>query len=146
MSINKWIGMGRMAASPELRTTQSGKSVTSFTVAVDRGKDQPVDWIDCVAWEKTAEMICKWFGKGKMIAIVGHLQTRTYEDKQGGKRKATEVVCEMVSFCGDKQDEGGADRGTAADFGGNAGAPYGYGRTGGEFVEVDDDGDLPFGW
>ena len=74
MSINKWIGMGRMAATPELRTTQSGKSVTSFTVAVDRGKDQPVDWIDCVAWEKTAEMICKWFGKGKMIAIVGHLQ------------------------------------------------------------------------
>lgn len=138
MSINTAVIMGRMVADPELRKTPSGASVVSFTVAVDNGKDQEPAWVDCVAWNKSAEMVANWFKKGRMIGIEGRLQTRNFEDKQGNKRKATEIVCNRISFCSNKDNGSGANRGTEADFGGNAGQSF-------EMREVyDEDGDLPF--
>ena len=101
--------MGRLTADPELRTTQSGTSVTSFTVAVDREfKKDETDFLTVVAWRQTADFITRYFRKGKMIAIVGSIQTRVYEDKNGNKRTATEIIAEKASFCGDK-NEGGKD-------------------------------------
>lgn len=104
--------MGRIVADPELKTTQSGISVTSFRIAVDRNTvdssgNRQTDFIDIVAWRTTAEFVCKYFTKGQMIALNGRIQTRSYEDKQGNKRTAVEVVADNVSFCGSK-NEGGA--------------------------------------
>lgn len=101
--------MGRLTAAPELRTTQSGISVTSFRVAVERNMtdssgSRQTDFIDIVAWRGTAEFVCKYFTKGQMIAINGTIQTRSYEDKQGNKRTAVEVVAENVNFCGSKNE------------------------------------------
>lgn len=89
--------MGRFAADPELKHTPSGVAVTSFTLAVDRnyakpGEERQTNWIDVVAWRGTAEFICKYFTKGRMIAVTGSLQTRTWEDKNGSKHKAVELV------------------------------------------------------
>lgn len=142
MGLNKVIVMGRLTADVELRYTQTNKTVASFTVACDRGKDQPTDWIDCIAWEKTAEMVQKYFGKGRMIALEGRLQTRTWEDKQGSKHKATEVIVERVYFTGEKKADGGNQN--YGNQGYNApsypaGVPVEF-----DMVEVDDDGDLPF--
>lgn len=107
--INCAVIMGRIVANPELRVTKnSGLSITSFTVAVDRkfsGDDKQTDFIDVIAWRQTAEFICKYFRKGSMIAIQGHIQTRMYEDKNGNKRKAVEIVADNVSFCGSKNSE-----------------------------------------
>ena len=101
--------MGRLTADPKLRTTSSGTSVTSFTVAVDREfKKDETDFLNVVAWRQTADFITRYFKKGKMIAIVGSIQTRVYEDKNGNKRTATEIIAEKASFCGDK-NEGGKD-------------------------------------
>ena len=101
--------MGRLTADPELRTTSSGTSVTSFTVAVDREfKKDETDFLNVVAWRQTADFITRYFRKGKMIAIVGSIQTRQYEDKNGNKRTATEIIAKKASFCGDK-NEGGKD-------------------------------------
>lgn len=133
--MNKVELMGRLTRDIELKSTQSGVSVTAFTVAVDRrfkGQDgnRQTDFIDCVAWRQTAEFVSKYFSKGKMIALVGELQTRNYEDKDGNKRKAVEVNVEEVSFCGDKSDSG-----TSAD------APVAVEA----YEDVDDDDDeLPF--
>lgn len=107
--LNNAVIMGRLVAQPELRTTGSGISVTSFTVAVDRrynkqGEEKQADFIDVIAWRQTAEFVCKYFSKGSMIAIQGYIQTRTYEDKDGNKRKAVEIVADNVSFCGDKKE------------------------------------------
>ncbi len=101
--MNLCVIIGRMAADPEIRTTQSGVSVTSFRLAVDRdyaakGKERETDWIDCVAWRERGEAIARHFHKGKPIIIQGSIQTRTYEDKQGQKRKAVEVVVDNFEF------------------------------------------------
>lgn len=106
--------MGRLVTDPELKHTQSGVPVTSFTLAIDRryakqGEDRQTDWIDLVAWRGTAEFICKYFTKGRMIAVSGFLQTRTWEDKNGAKHKATELVAQQVSFCGDKPKDQGQE-------------------------------------
>lgn len=104
--MNKAILMGRITADPELKRTESGIPVTSFTLAVDRGgKDKGADFIDCVAWRKSAEFICRYMGKGQRVAVIGHLQARIWEDKQGQKRKATEVVVESAYFADGKRDE-----------------------------------------
>ena len=105
--MNTWNGMGRFTADPELKTTPSGKAVTTFCVAVPKNynRDEKPNYIDCVAWEKRAETICKNFRKGKMIAISGELETRTYEDKQGKTRKVSEVRVEKFFFCGDKDNK-----------------------------------------
>ena len=93
---------GRLSADPELRTTQTGTPVCSFTLAVQRniksGDEYPTDWIDCVAWKGTAEFICKYFQKGQLIAVNGTLQTRSYE-KDGVKRKTTQVAVQSAYFC-----------------------------------------------
>ena len=101
--LNKVIAMGRLAADVELKATGSGVSVCSFSIACDRdfkAQDgtRETDWLDCVAWRGTAEFISKYFSKGRMIAVEGRLQTRTYEDKQGNKRKATELVVDNAYF------------------------------------------------
>ena len=85
-------------------------AVTSFTLAVDRnyakpGEERQTDWIDVVAWRGTAEFICKYFTKGRMIAVSGFLQTRVWEDRYGAKHKAVELVAQQVSLCGDKPRE-----------------------------------------
>lgn len=115
--INNTVIMGRICNDPELRTTQSNKSVTSFCVAVDRrfqsqGEEKKTDFIDCVAWNNNADFISKWFKKGSMIAITGEIQTRNYEDKNGNKRKAVEVVVNQASFCGSKNDNNNTEGGT----------------------------------
>lgn len=100
--------MGRFTADPELKVTPKGKNVTSFCIAVPNSYDKDAEpyYIDCVAWEKRAETICKHFHKGKMIAISGELQTRKYEDNAGKTRKAVEVRVEKFFFCGDKDNKG----------------------------------------
>ena len=99
--------MGRLVADPELRTTQQGTNVCTFRIACERsyskpGEQRQTDFVDIVAWGKTAEFICKFFQKGSMIAVDGSLQTRNYQDKQGNKRTAVEVVANNISFAGAK--------------------------------------------
>lgn len=97
--------LGRLTADAEIRTTQSDKSVASFTIAVNKqGKDAGADFIDCVAWEKTAEFISRYFKKGDSIAITGALHTRSYEDKDGKRRKVTEVTVDRAYFTGNKKE------------------------------------------
>ena len=117
--INKWIGMGRLTADPELRQTQSGVSSCNITVAVQRdftdgSGERQSDFISVAAWRQTAEFICKYFGKGNMIAIEGQLRTRTYDDKRyhDVKHYVTEVYADKVSFCGGKNESGGAAKQT----------------------------------
>ena len=107
--MNKSILIGRLTKAPELRTTQSGISVASFTVAVNRRfKNQDggydADFINCIAWRQQAEFICRYFDKGDMIGIVGSIQTRNYDNKDGQKVYVTEVAVEEVHFCGGKKD------------------------------------------
>ena len=114
--LNCAVIMGRLTATPELRTTGSGISVTSFTVAVDRayvkaGEEKQTDFINVVAWRNTAEFITRFFTKGQMIAIQGSIQTRNYEDKNGNKRTAVEIVAQNVSFCGSKSESKPAETG-----------------------------------
>ena len=101
---------GRLSADPELRTTQTGTPVCTFTLAVQRniksGDEYPTDWIDCVAWKGTAEFICKYFQKGQLMAVNGSLQTRSYE-KDGVKRKVTQVVVQSAYFCESRNTSSG---------------------------------------
>lgn len=103
MSYNKVILIGRMVKDPELKQTQSGATVTNFTIAVDRkynkGEEKQTDFINVNAWRQAAEFICKYFGKGSAILIDGELQTRSWTDQQGQKRYATDVVAHEVTFC-----------------------------------------------
>ena len=99
--------IGRLVADPELKTTQQGTSVCSFRIACDRnfarqGEQRQADFIDIVAWRAQAEFVCKYFQKGSLIAIEGNLQTRQYQDKNGNKRTAVEVVANNISFAGSK--------------------------------------------
>lgn len=122
--LNVAVIMGRLAADPELRHTPNGVAVTSFTLAVDRsyaraGTERQTDWIDVVAWRQTAEFVCKYFTKGQMMAVTGSIQTRSYEDRNGNKRKAVEIQANEVNFASPKR-EGGS-------FGGDQ--PYGQPRS-----------------
>lgn len=110
--MNKAVLLGRLVADPELKKTNSGLSVTSFVIAVDRkgtkGDNKITDWIDVVAWRNTAEFICKYFRKGSPIIIDGAIQTRTWEDNDGKKHKAVEVLADSVEFVpGNKKAEAG---------------------------------------
>lgn len=107
LSLNTVVLMGRLTADPELRRTPNGVSVTTFTIAVERtytphGQERQTDFIEIVAWRNTAEFVCKHFSKGKLIALSGSIQTRPYEDKEGRKRKAFEILADNVSFGGDR--------------------------------------------
>ncbi len=140
--------MGRLVADPELRTTGSGISVSSFTVAVDRrftrqGEDRQADFIDIIAWRQTAEFVCKYFRKGSMIAIQGYIQTRMYEDKNGNKRKAVEIVADNVSFCGSKAESSTGSFSREDSYAAAQPAPSYSTADEGDFKEIPED-DLPF--
>lgn len=106
--MNKVILMGRLTRDPEMRQTQSGTSVCSFSIAVNRrfAKEgqQNADFINCTAWRQQAEFICKYFAKGAMIAVVGNLQSRSWENQEGKKQYATDVVVDEVYFTGSKTE------------------------------------------
>lgn len=109
--------MGRLVADPELRTTTNGTNVCTFRIACERsytqkGQQRQADFVDIVAWGKTAEFICKFFQKGSLIAVEGSLQTRNYKDKNGNNRTAVEVVANNISFAGAKA----ADKPAAASY------------------------------
>lgn len=134
--------VGRLAADPDLRTTPSGVSVTSFRVAVRRDKDN-TDWLDVVAWRKTAELVCQYFTKGDSIGITGSIQTRSYEDKNGNKRTAVEIVANNVYFVGGKSEGNAAP--APAPAAQPQTAPSAFDDTFGGFEQSTlDDGDLPF--
>lgn len=103
---------GRLTADPELKTTQNGISVTTFSIAVNRnyraGEEQQTDFINIVAWRQRAEFITKYFKKGSLIGIEGSIQTRKYQDKNGNNRTAFEVVVNNVQFVESKRDSGTA--------------------------------------
>lgn len=110
--LNRAILMGRLVADPELRQTPNGVSVTSFRIAVDRnfnskGGERQADFLDIVAWRQTAEFVTRYFTKCRMIALEGSIQTRSYEDKNGNKRTAVEIVADNVYFA-DSKPAGGA--------------------------------------
>lgn len=129
---------GRLTGDIELKSTQSGVAVCGFTVAVDRPavKDK-TDFIDCVAWRQKAEFLSKYFAKGDGIEITGVLTTRNYEDKNGNKRKAVEVVCDQISFPkGKKKSDGDNSQHQETP------AYAGYDNSG--FEELGEDEDLPF--
>lgn len=131
--MNRIILMGRLTRDPELRQTQSGTPVCSFTLAVDRrvGKDQErrADFIDCTAWQKAAEFVSKYFFKGQLMALEGRLQMRDWTDKNGNKRRSAEVVADNIEFCGGRNEGRGSEAQVPVDV---------------EFDESDDEEDLPF--
>lgn len=107
--LNRVVLMGRLVAAPELKTTATGKSVTSFRIAVDRsyvkqGEERKADFFDIVCWNNTAEFVCRYFTKGNLIALEGRLQSRTYQANDGSNRYVTEVVTESVFFTGERKD------------------------------------------
>ncbi len=147
--LNCAIIMGRLTADPELRTTTNGTSVTSFSVAVDRsyqkaGTERQTDFINVVAWRQTAEFVSRYFHKGSMIAIQGSIQTRNYEDKNGNKRTAVEVVADNVSFCGSKAESGTGAAPIAQATPAAPAAPAFSTAGADDFSSMDVDDELPF--
>jgi len=149
--LNVAVIMGRLVADPELRHTPNDIAVTSFTLAVDRsfakaGTERQADFIDVVAWRGTADFVCKYFTKGQMMAVHGSIQTRLYEDKQGNKRKAFEIVASDINFADSKRDNssnaGGNYAPKPAAFNEPATA-YSSGDSQ-DFEEILGDDDLPF--
>lgn len=145
--------MGRLVADPELRTTQAGHSVCSFRIACDRsyvqqGQERQADFIDIVAWRQSAEFVSKYFKKGGLIAVEGSLQTRQYQDKNGNKRTAVEIVANNISFAGAKRQDGqnvpSYEQQTASHVE-QAKAQTGFAQgSADDFAVIDDNDDLPF--
>ena len=139
--------MGRVVADPELRKTTTGISTTTFTIACDRnfvksGSERQTDFFDIVAWRSSAEFASKYFKKGQLVAVNGSLQTRSYEDKSGNKRKVYEIVADNLHFADSKAS--GASGGASAPRplpqeaeSYSSGAPD-------DFEIIDDSEDLPF--
>ncbi|MCI9156381.1 MAG: single-stranded DNA-binding protein [Lawsonibacter sp.] len=160
--LNKIFIMGRLTRDPELRRTQTGTPVASFSLAVDRDyKDKSTgeratDFIDVVAWRQTAEFVTRYFTKGRMAVVEGRLQIRDWTDKEGGKRRSAEVIADNIYFGDSKRDgDGGGSYSTGYRQGGGYSAPAApadplgsYGAPpadGDQFSELStDDGDLPF--
>ena len=137
--LNRIILMGRMTRDPELRHTQSGTAVASFTLAVERDfKDKQtgeraVDFIDCTAWKGTAEFVSRFFSKGRLAVVEGRLQLRDWTDKDGNKRRNAELVADSVYFADSKRDSDCDE------------APSAAASDGEQFSEIsEDDGELPF--
>ena len=110
--LNTAIIMGRLTADSELKSTGGGVSVCSFTVAVDRrfkgqNEERQADFIRCVAWRQSAEFLARYFRKGSMVAVTGSIQVRSYEDKNGNRREAVELVADQISFTGERSGGGG---------------------------------------
>lgn len=132
--LNNVVIMGRLTRDPELRRTQSGTAVTSFTMAVDRdfksqSGEKETDFIDVVAWRNTGEFAAKYLAKGRMAAVEGRIQVRDWQDKDGNRRKSVEVVADNVYFADSKRDSKPQESRTVEDQ---------------EFDEIEDDGDFPF--
>ncbi len=156
--LNHIVIMGRMVRDPELRTTQSGISVCSFTLACDRdfkskdGGEKETDFIDCVAWRSTAEFVCKYFAKGRMMAVEGRLQLRDWVDKEKNKRRSAEIQVSSAYFADSKaKEQEPPEASCIAENGFPGGSFAGGGFPGGDlpsgfdpFAGVEKDGDLPF--
>lgn len=143
--------MGRLVAAPELRTTGNGTNVCSFRIACDRnfaqkGQERQADFIDVVAWRQSAEFICKYFQKGSLIAVEGSLQSRQYQDKNGNKRTAVEVLANQINFAGGKKPGGQPvdDGGEAPPKDYREPAPAYSQGSADDFAVISDDDDLPF--
>ena len=139
--LNKIILMGRLGRDPEVRYTQGGTPVASFSLAVDRdfadqatGK-RPTDWIDVVAWSARAKFVQQYFRKGQLAVVEGRLQIRDWTDRDGNKRRSAEVVADQVYFAGAK---------TAPPSEGNADETALSQTPGQELQELEDEGELPF--
>ncbi len=167
--LNRIVLMGRLTRDPELRHTQTGTPVASFSLAVDRDfrdkatGDRATDFIDIVAWRQTAEFVSRYFAKGRMAVVEGRLQIRDWTDREGNKRRSAEVIADNVYFADSKRDSdaSGSYAPPAGGFGapaggympppaapsGSFGAPGGYSSPAGgdQFSDMtDDDGELPF--
>ena len=149
--LNHIVLMGRLTRDPELRRTQTGTAVASFTLAVDRdfssrdSGEKQTDFIDIVAWRSTAEFVSKYFFKGQLTAVAGRLQIRDWTDKDGGKRRSAEVVADNVYFADSKKSR--EDSGESYQRNDRAptftpAAPLSSDSSG--YSEIDDDGELPF--
>ena len=149
--------MGRLVADPQLRQTTTGKNVASFRIACDRGRrdangQNQADFFDVVAWERSAEFVCRYFQKGSLIAVDGRLQSRQYQDKNGNNRQAIEIVAQNINFTGPKsQNQGmGAPAMSApapAEYARPAAQPAAPAYSAGsndDFALIEDEGDLPF--
>jgi single-strand DNA-binding protein len=148
--MNHIIIMGRLTRDPELRNTQSGTPVASFSLAVDRpfaskdGGERQTDFIDVVAWRNTGEFVSKYFVKGQMCAVEGRLQIRDWTDKDNNKRRSAEVVANSVYFTESKKSREAA-LGARSDAKDDYGEPYTSPIAGSDFSDIEeDDGDLPF--
>lgn len=151
--MNKILLIGRLTKDPELRYTQSGTAVASFTLAVNRSfanqnGEREADFINCVAWQKAAEFVSQYFKKGQQMALEGRLQVRSYDDNNGQRRWVTEVVTEKVEFVGSKGGNGnsssnGAGSGSGGGNTGSGGADSQSQLGWGEEI-VFDDNDIPF--
>ena len=157
--LNVVVLMGRLVADPQLRQTTTGKNVASFRVACDRGRrdangQNQADFFDVVAWDRSAEFVCRYFQKGSMIAIDGRLQSRNYQDKNGNNRTAIEIVANNVNFAAPKSANAApmGDAGYGAPVAAPASRPavqanpapsYSAGSND-DFALIEDEGDLPF--
>lgn len=150
--------VGRLVADPELRHTTSGIATCTFRIAVDRsyvrqGEERKADFFDIVAWRQSAEFVCKYFRKGNLIAVNGSLQTRNYEDRNGNKRTAYEIVADNIHFVESKAAASSSAGGYAAPAPAAAPSParaavpepvsYSSGSAD-DFALIDDNEDLPF--
>lgn len=145
--LNHIVLMGRLTRDPELRHTQSGTSVTSFTLAVDRdyqskGKETETDFIDITAWRNTAEFVANYFLKGRMAIVAGRLEIQKFTDREGNNRQKAVVIAENVYFGDSKKSEGHSGGQTYGSQGSSGNRGYGESD---EFQEIDgEDGELPF--
>ena len=138
--LNSIANMGRLGRDPEVRYTQAGKPVASFSLAVDRdfkdkaSGERATDWIPVVAWEARAKFVQQYFRKGQLAVVEGRLQIRDWTDRDGGKRRSAEVIADGIYFAGTRSappSEGNADEGTLP-------------PPAGELQDLEDDGELPF--
>ncbi len=146
--LNRIVIMGRLTRDPELRHTQTGTAVASFSLAVDRdfkskeGGEKATDFIDVVVWRQTAEFVSRYFTKGRMAVVEGRLQIRDWTDKEGGKRRSAEVVADNVYFGDSRKDGEQSAYAPPAPAAGSYAPPF---PAGDQFADLgDDDGDLPF--
>lgn len=140
MAFNKVILIGNISTDLELKQTQSGTSVCSFNVAINRYTKEPdakkVDFFTVVAWQAKAEFVSRYFKKGQAIVVVGRLENREWSDKQGNKRISTEIIAEEISFAGNKESTTEAKN--------EPYMPTGYAQNSQNFEEIPGDESLPF--
>lgn len=148
--LNYVVLMGRLVADPEIRRTASGKSVSAFRIACDRGRkdangNSQADFFDVSAWEKTGDFVSRYFGKGSLILVEGRLQSGQYTDRSGNRRTSISVVASQVHFTGEKSRPGSQAMDDGGFSGGEPAAPaLNNGPENDDYALIEDDGDLPF--